>query len=106
MNDVALQTLTEQERYWLGHIQQAQVSNQSLTQYAQAHALNLKGFYNYRSKLRKKGFLDPKPITSFVKVSTSVTSRLSDTVIMLPNGIRIQTECQPDTLVELVKRLA
>ena len=106
MNDVALQTLTQQERYWLGHIQQAQVSNQSLTQYAQAHALNLKGFYNYRSKLRKKGFLEPKPITSFVKVSSSVTSRLSDTVIMLPNGIRIQTECQPDTLVELVKRLA
>jgi hypothetical protein len=107
MTEGALKKLTTKEQYWLTHIQGAENSNQLLTAYAQAHSLSLKCFYNYRSKLRKKGFFSPKPTKTFVKAiaSAQVVSGLG-TVILLPNGIRIQTQCQTDALVELVKGLA
>jgi hypothetical protein len=106
MTDTVSQTLTQKERYWLDHIQQAQTRNQSLTEYAEAYSLNLKCFYNYRSKLRKKGFLEPKPSNPFVKATVSVAGGLNNTLILLPNGIRIEMQCPADALLNIIKRLA
>ena len=95
--------LSNKEQFRYEHIQQAKVSNQTLTEHASAEGLSIKYFYNYRSKLRKKGFLEFSETKSFVKVIPLVNE--FGATIVLPNGIRIQTQCRVEALSDLIKRL-
>jgi hypothetical protein len=103
MNETDLQTLTDKERFWYEHARQASQRGESLSEYARAHSLNIHHFYNYRAVLRKKGLLDGPPAKAFVKVRAD--SPVYPTVIVLPNGIRFETQCPAGALAELVKEL-
>jgi hypothetical protein len=84
--------LTEKQRYWLNHIQQAKASGQSLSDYAAEHALRLKALYQYRWLLRKKGMLDEiSESPAFVKVTPPVVPVPQTKVtVHFPNGIRVE----------------
>ena len=103
MNGTGVASLTRQEQYWYEHIQQAQSSDQTLTDYAHAQGLSIKHFYNYRSKLRKKGLLEPSAVKPFVKVQPPAGD--DGATIVLANGIRIHTRCDVKSLSDLIKRL-
>ena len=103
MSTTRLNGLTSKEQFWHEHIQQARASNQTLTDYASTRDLSIKCFYNYRSKLRKKGFLEVSQAKSFIKVTPPVSD--IGTTIIFPNGIRIQTQCSAGELPDLIKRL-
>lgn len=95
--------LTTKERFWYEHIQRAEGSKQNLSEYAEAHGLSLKCFYNYRSKLRKKGLLESSQVKSFIQIKPHANE--FGTLIVLPNGARIQAQCNVVALSDLIKRL-
>jgi hypothetical protein len=88
-------TLTEKQQYWLSHIQQAKSANQSLSAYAQQHALDLKAMYNFHWLLRKRGLLEsPEQPSQFIKVIPPVKTKtpvpVSVVTLLFPNGIRLE----------------
>jgi hypothetical protein len=97
--------LTRKEQFWHEHAQQAEQSGQSLIDYARTHALNVNAFYNARSVLRSKGVLSSGSKSSFVKAGVSVGRSNSNTVIVFPNGIRVETNCPSQALLALVEGL-
>lgn len=105
MTDGTSPCLTKKEQYWLKHIDQANQCNQTLVAYAQEHSLNLKAFYNYRSKLRQKNQPETGDLKSFVKAKVSIGGESTKILIMLTNGIHIETHWQPNGLAALIKSL-
>lgn len=103
MNSADLESLTDKERFWYEHVRQANQSGQSLSEYARTHSLNIHHFYNYRAVLRKKGLLDAPAAKAFVKLRAECP--VYPTVIILPNGIRLETQCPAGALAGLVKEL-
>jgi hypothetical protein len=95
MSSDTLTTLTTKQQYWLDHIQQAKSDNQSLSAYAQQHALDLKAMYHYHWLLRKRGFIDSlKKPSPFIKVTRPANAKaptsLSVVTLLFPNGIRLE----------------
>jgi hypothetical protein len=84
--------LTDKQQYWHDHIQQAKTNQQSLSDYAHQHELNLKALYHYHWLLRKKGLLDaPSQTPAFVKVAQSTKPTQHSTfTIHFPNGISVE----------------
>lgn len=105
MAEALLEKLTRTEQFWYRHARQADQSEQSLIEYARAHELNVNAFYNYRSVLRGKGLLNSSSSGSFVKAKLQSEGPKHATLILLPNGIRIETDCIAGALVEWVKGL-
>lgn len=103
MTDADLQSLTDKERFWYEHARQASQSGESLSEYARVHSLNIHHFYNYRAVLRKKGLLDAPRSKTFIRVRAEAP--VYPTVIILPNGIRLETQCPAGALAGLIKEL-
>ena len=101
MSEIDQEPLTQKEQYWYEHIQHMENAKQSVSEYARMHDLSVKCFYNYRSKLRKKGLLAPSKAKPFVKVTSQ--AQHDQTTIVLANGIRIHTQCDILSLSKLIK---
>jgi len=85
--------LTEKQRYWIEHIQNAEAQKVSLASYAKSNQLDLKALYNWKWILSKKGFIDSDTTLvqglefTQVRMLTHSTAQLS---AHLPNGVRIE----------------
>ena len=103
-------SLTKKQQYWHDHIQQAKASNETLSDYANQHGLDVKALYNYRWLLRRKGLLGQSTVSpAFVKVTQPATPVQHATVtIRFPNGMRVDVSARHDDfplLLNQVKRL-
>ncbi|MGH8651535.1 MAG: IS66 family insertion sequence element accessory protein TnpA, partial [Gammaproteobacteria bacterium] len=55
------ENLSDESRKWLDHIRACEAAGQTMVEYARARGLNLKGFYNAKTRLIKRGVLSPTP---------------------------------------------
>lgn len=110
MSSNTLTTLTKTQQFWLDHIQQAKSGNQSLSAYAQQHALDLKALYNFHWLLRKRGLLGSSEQPSqFIKVIPPVKTKtpvaVSVVTLLFPNGIRLEVAARADNVIALLKQV-
>lgn len=87
--------LTQQQRYWLTHIQASQDNQQSLKAYARQHGLNITSLYDAKKQLKRKGVLcqDTRP-QRFVRVTTAVAMQpVASCRVLLVNGTVVELSC-------------
>ena len=98
-------SLTAKQQYWFDRIESAQRNSQSLSDYAAQHNLSIKALYNWRWTFSKR-LENPAPTkTAFVKIlppTPSVTARQESTVVILPNGIRLQLSALTPALLMML----
>jgi len=85
--------LTEKQRYWIEHIQNAEAQKVSLASYAKTNQLDLKALYNWKWTLRKKGFIDSDNTLMHELEFTQVRMATHSSVQLsahLPNGVLIE----------------
>ena len=96
-------TTTHRQRYWLKHVEAADLSGGTIAEYAASHDINLKGLYQWKTKLMKLKFYQsamspPKPDFVPVKPSQSSPQKIvvpplgverSGCTVTLSNGTRI-----------------
>jgi hypothetical protein len=100
-----LKPLTAKQQYWFDHIASAQRNSQSLSDYAAQHNLNIKALYNWRWTFSKQIKNTAPTKTAFVKMlppTPSVTNREESTVVILPNGIRLQLSALTPALLTML----
>jgi hypothetical protein len=85
--------LTKIQQDWLHHINQAAEQKLSMSAYAKKNNLALKGFYNARSALMKKGIIPSISSHHLVPLTQTIASDATITTscrIILCNGIIIE----------------
>lgn len=86
------ENLSDESRKWLDHIRACETAGQTMVEYARARGLNLKGFYNAKTRLIKRGVLGLKPSAGIFRrvpvVSAGVGSFGSR--VHLPNGVVVE----------------
>ena len=68
--------ITERQQYWLDHIRAADAFDGSLVEYAKAEGMKVKGLYQWKTILIRRGFVAkpiPLAIDYFLVVSKLVT---------------------------------
>jgi hypothetical protein len=86
--------LTDKQRYWLTHIERCQAAEQSLTSYADAHELDIKTLYRWKSTLSKRGCFESSTVaTLFTRVAVEQQGPVQATNIQIrfPNGCVLQS---------------
>lgn len=101
--------LTEKQRYWLGRVKRCEAAGQSMVAYAREQSLDLKQFYNWKTRLTQLGVIaKPSQPATFNRVLVR-SDRDSDTscTIEFPSGTRLVVApgCDPVWLSSLVKAL-
>ncbi len=96
-----LATLTERERYWLGHHGACEKSGLTAKAYARRHRLSIHALYQARKRLRAMGALEPaatrssqaepRPSGGFTRVEAPAAARPRYRV-RLPNGALVEWE--------------
>lgn len=90
---------------WLMHLRACAESGQTMADYARAHGLNKKQFYNARTRLRHRGLLPREPTAPrFQRVHIADAPARSILCRMhFPNGLVLEMESQDDaTLTRLL----
>jgi len=92
------------------HLQAAQRSELTITEYTRHHRLTVSGFYKWRQRLAAN--LENPPTTAEASVlvpaaldSESASETMSLTV-HFPNGCRIELPCQRLSILQAILRLA
>jgi transposase-like protein len=90
-------TLTTKQQFWLGHIQAASASEDSMAAYAAQHNLSSKALYAWKSRLsHKKRVVKPKSDFTPLKLESEakpVMGRVAEPPscrVTLPTGARIE----------------
>lgn len=97
-------TTTHRQRYWLKHVEAADLSDSTIAQYAAAHDVSLKGLYQWKTKLMKLKLYQPAPpssVSDFVPVKPSpsqlhkqvippLNTEQTGCTVTLVNGTRIE----------------
>lgn len=95
MND---KLLTEQQQYWLSHIEACQQQGLSMKRYAQREGIALNTLYQAKCRMTKAKILPIKKSSQFQRVAISAVSTVpADCTITLPNGIRLDWPASGDT---------
>jgi hypothetical protein len=88
--------LTEIQKYWLDHINQATKQKLSMSDYAKQNNLVLKSFYGARALLTKKGVLSTTGNKSLLPINPSLNLSSSNAIqyasscrVILCNGVII-----------------
>ncbi|MGH8611446.1 MAG: IS66 family insertion sequence element accessory protein TnpA [Gammaproteobacteria bacterium] len=77
---------------WLDHVRACEASGQTMAEYAKAHGLALKAFYNGRTHLIRRGVIKAKrqgAVFQRVGVVSGVSSAL-DCRVHFPNGLMVE----------------
>ena len=88
-------TLTERQRYWLGHLDACERSGQTSKAYAREHGLSVSMMYSWRKKLSAQGRLArsrgsvERAVVSFDRIEVVESGAPVAWRIVLPNGIEI-----------------
>ena len=57
-------TTTHRQRYWLKHVEAADISDGTIAEYATVNDISLKGLYQWKTKLMKLKLYQPAPPSS------------------------------------------
>ncbi len=88
-------TLTEKQRFWLGHLEQWRESGDALVVYARSHNLVVNTFYGWKKKLVERGLFSVHLAvpSSFVRVVAKPVADEWDSHVLrihFPNGCRLE----------------
>lgn len=97
-------TTTNRQRYWLKHVEAADLSDGTIAEYSQAHDVSLKGLYQWKTKLMKLKLYQPAtspPKPDFLPVKSSQSPIQKQVIpplhteqpgctVTLANGTRIE----------------
>ena len=106
-------TTTHRQRYWLKHVEAADLSDGSIAEYATANDVSLKGLYQWKSKLMKLKLYQPAtptPKPDFVPVKPThlptqkqvvqpLHAEQTGCTVTLANGTRIEFHGELSTVV-------
>ena len=90
-------SLTENQRYWLNHVQACEASGKRITEYAVEHGLGVRAMYDGKRALVKKGVLPRTRATRFQRAQVVDPVMGSEWCIRLPNGVSIAFSGAVDT---------
>ena len=88
--------LTERQQFWLDHLRKSRRSKQSLKAYAERHGLDVRLFYEAKSRLKRKGALAGMSMGSprFVRVEPTVEQPMPAVCrVHLRNGTVVELAC-------------
>jgi hypothetical protein len=98
--------ITEQQQYWLDHIQAAEAFDGSIADYARAEGLEPKELYSWKGILVRRGLLNVPAADENNRDSVRVIApaRPLGMSLVLPNGVRLewQGDLGPEQLEALV----
>ncbi len=100
--------LTSKQQYWMSHLQAAEASQMSLTEYAKANGLKARDLYNARWKFKRSGQLpESADSTAFVRVQKAPTHshQAVHLAIRFDNGIQCQLSADVDALSRVLIQL-
>lgn len=107
MVDTSKDNLSQRQRYWLNHIQQCKESGQSLRAYAKSNGLNHNSLYTAHSKLKSKGVIASKKLSSKFQRLTVQRVSLPPTVkITCPNGFIVEAHTEASLLQPLLQMVS
>lgn len=92
MSEEQMPPLTARLQGWLDHVRACEASGQTMAEYAKAHGLPVKAFYDGRTRLIKRGVLGAKTnggVFQRVRVVSKVVGPL-ECRVHLPNGIWVE----------------
>ncbi len=102
------QPMTAKQQYWMSHLEAADASQMSLTDYAKANGLKAKDLYNARWKFKRSGQLQERTDSpAFVRVqNTSTRSHQAvHLAIRFDNGIQCQLSANVDAVSQVLSQL-
>lgn len=110
---MADKSMSDRQRYWLGQVKAADMSDGTIVDYARAHKLKVKDLYQWKTKLIKLGFYGSASLSSnFVPVrplkptlaALSLSPSVSGCTVIYPNGVRLEFQdgVSPEVIRELV----
>ncbi len=88
--------LSEESRKWLDHIRACEATGQTMVEYARARSLNLKGFYNAKTRLIKRGVLSLTPSAGVFRRVPVVSAGSFGLRLHLPNGVVVELATESD----------
>lgn len=100
--------LTAKQQYWLEHLQAADASQMTLTEYAKANGLKARDLYNARWKLKRSGqFPDSSSSAPFVRVqqAPNYSYQSVNIAIRFDNGIQCQVSSDVEALSRVLSQL-
>lgn len=84
------ENLSKESRKWLDHIRACEAAGQTMVEYARARGLNLKGFYNAKTRLIKRGVLNLTPSAAVFRRVPVVSAGSFGSRVHLPNGVVVE----------------
>ena len=100
--------LTAKQQYWMSHLEAADASQISLTEYAKANELKARDLYNARWKFKRSAQLPERADSpSFVRVQNAPTHshQAVHLVIRFENGIQCQLSASADAMSRVLSQL-
>lgn len=92
MAEEQIPELTARLQGWLDHVRACEAGGQTMAEYAKAHGLALKAFYNGRTHLIRRGVLKSKTQGAVFR-RVGVVSRISGALtcrMHFPNGLMVE----------------
>ena len=92
------ENLSKESRKWLDHIRACEAAGQTMVEYARARGLNLKGFYNAKTRLIKRGVLNLPPSAGVFRRVPVVSAGVGSLGLRvhLPNGVVVDLATEGD----------
>lgn len=84
------ENLSKESRKWLEHIRACDAAGQTMVEYARARGLNLKCFYNAKTRLSKRGVLSVTPSAGIFRRVPVVATSSVGLRVHLPNGVVVE----------------
>ncbi len=89
MNESPEISLTEQQRYWLKHVQACETSGMRITKYAAENGIGVRAMYDGKRALVKKGVLPRTHVARFQRARVVEPVASSEWCIQMPNGVSV-----------------
>ena len=89
MNESQEASLTEQQRYWLKHVQACEASGKRITEYAAENGIGVRAMYDGKRALVNKGVLPRTHGARFQRAQVIKSVASSEWRIELPNGVSV-----------------
>ena len=108
MNESQEASLTEQQHYWLKHVQACEASGKRITEYAAENGIGVRAMYDGKRALVKKGVLPRTHDARFQRARVIEPVANSEWRIQMPNGVSVAFTgpVDPRTLTTVLSTVA
>lgn len=92
---------------WLGHLRACESSGQRLADYARAHGLRVKSFYNARTHLLRRGLVQSNVSSPLFERARVVSApALVNCRVHLANGVTVEVGIEASGLGEVLRAVS